>query len=270
MMNQIHIRDLNFFSERFPERPCSWFEWVWDRQPRDSYLTVFTDRFLSEALSSGSEHKVAVLFEPVVVDPQIYRFVEQHHDAFDFVCTFDERLAGTENFVYYPYGTTWIDEGYRGVNIKMKNLSMIASDKRFTHGQRLRHVVADRFKDRIEGLFGRGYKPIAKKIDGLAYYRYSIAIENCAVNSYFSEKIMDCFLTGTVPIYWGFPKAHEFFDPDGMILFESLDGLDAAIGSLGEEDYERRLPAVKRNFEAALEYVSFEKHLWRSCFRRFF
>lgn len=269
-MNHVHIRDLNFFSEKHPERPCEWFEWVWDRNPQDNYLTVFTDRFLPEALKNGSEHKVAVLFEPVVVDPQMYQFVERNHDVFDFVCTFDERLAGTENFVYYPYGTTWIHERYRGVYTKMKNLSMVASDKRFTHGQRLRHVVADRFKDQIDGLFGRGYKPIQNKVDGLAYYRYSIAIENCAVDSYFSEKLMDCFLTGTVPIYWGFPKAAEFFDPEGMIVFKSPEDLDGVIDTIGEEDYERRLPAVKRNFERAQKYISFERHLWGNCLKRFF
>lgn len=269
-MNQVHIRDLNFFSEKYPERPCEWFEWVWDRKLQDNYLTVFTDQYLHEALGNGSQHKVAVLFEPPVVSPEIYQFVEQHHDAFDYVCTFDERLLGKGNFVYYPYGTTWIHEGYRGVYTKVKNLSMVASDKRFTHGQRLRHAVADRFRSNIEGLFGRGYNPIQNKVDGLAHYRYSIAVENCDINSYFSEKLMDCFLTGTVPIYWGFPKVLEFFDPEGIILFKDPVELDRVISTLSEDDYQMRLPAVQRNFERAQEYISFEKHLWETTLHLFF
>ena len=32
---------------------------------------------------------------------------------------------------------------------------------------------------------------------------FHIAIENVSQRSYFSEKLLDCFLTRTVPVYWG-------------------------------------------------------------------
>jgi len=181
------------------------------------------------------------------------------------VCTFDERFAGKANFLYYPYGTTWIHDGERAVYTKTKNLSIIASDKRFTHGQCIRHEVVARFRTKIDGVFGRGYQPIEHKVEGLAPYRYSITVENCNINSYFSEKLIDCFMTGTIPIYWGFGKVTDFFDTRGVLTFSSPEELAFILDRISPEDYESRIDAVRDNFQRALEYLSFEKHLWKDC-----
>ena len=44
--------------------------------------------------------------------------------------------------------------------------------------------------------------------------QFSIATENAAVDNYFTEKLMDCFLTKTVPIYYGSSNIGEFFIRD--------------------------------------------------------
>lgn len=269
-MNQVHIRDINFFSEKYPERPCECFEWVWDRNQCDNHVTVFTDQFLHEAESSKSAHKVAVLFEPPTVSPEIYDFAAKHHTDFDYVCTFSDDLSGKENFLFYPYGTTWVHEGERGIHQKSKLLSIIASNKRFTYGQRLRHELVSRHRDRINGLYGNGYQPIKDKIEGLQDFMYSIAMENCDMNSYFSEKLMDCFLTGTIPIYWGFSRVSEFFDPNGIITFNNVDEVEEILDSLSPDDYQSRMKAVEYNYHKAYEYIDFEKHLWEGCLKRFF
>jgi hypothetical protein len=53
---------------------------------------------------------------------------------------------------------------------------------------------------------------LINKIDGLIDYKYSIAIENCAENNYFTEKITDCILTDTTPIYYGCPNIELFLN----------------------------------------------------------
>ena len=50
------------------------------------------------------------------------------------------------------------------------------------------------------------------KKQGLEEYEFSIAIENCVEWDYFSEKLTDCFLTDTTPIYYGCPNINRFFD----------------------------------------------------------
>ena len=96
------------------------------------------------------------------------------------------------------------------------------------------------------GLNGR----VPYKEMGLNDYCFSVAMENARSPGYFTEKILDCFATGTVPIYYGAPDIGDFFNPDGII--ELTDGLDPSL--LDRDRYERMLPAVCDNFERCLQY----------------
>ena len=51
---------------------------------------------------------------------------------------------------------------------------------------------------------------LKNKKDGLRDYKFSIAIENCIEENYFTEKIIDCILTDTTPIYFGCPNIHNY------------------------------------------------------------
>jgi hypothetical protein len=96
--------------------------------------------------------------------------------------------------------------------------------------------------------FGHGVRPLADKWDGLAPYRYSIAIENSQVPHYWTEKIADCFLAGTIPIYWGCPNITDYFPSDAMIQLESLDPHRVSAQLKAEatvEGYHRRLDALR-------------------------
>jgi hypothetical protein len=96
--------------------------------------------------------------------------------------------------------------------------------------------------------FGHGVRPLADKWDGLAPYRYSIAIENSQVPHYWTEKIADCFLAGTVPIYWGCPNIGDYFPSDAMIRLESLDprlSSEQVQAEATVEGYRRRLDALR-------------------------
>jgi hypothetical protein len=57
-----------------------------------------------------------------------------------------------------------------------------------------------------------------------------------------------------VPIYWGCPTLGEFFDLEGIILFNTLEELGGILQNLSVEEYEKRLPAIHRNFELAANY----------------
>ena len=56
--------------------------------------------------------------------------------------------------------------------------------------------------------------PDTTKWDGLEKYKYSISIENCCKDNYFSEKFTDCILSWTVPIYYGCPNIDKYFPKD--------------------------------------------------------
>ena len=98
-------------------------------------------------------------------------------------------------------------------------------------------------------------KEIPSKIDALRDYMFSVSIENVSCDdNYFSEKIIDCFITGTVPIYHGCTNIGEFFDMRGILYFENQEQLDKIIDSLTPEKYESMLEYVKINYEKALKW----------------
>jgi hypothetical protein len=58
---------------------------------------------------------------------------------------------------------------------------------------------------RLAGLQYASYGgPVADKYEVLSRYRFNICYENAyGIDGYITEKIFDCFLAGTVPIYLG-------------------------------------------------------------------
>lgn len=227
-------------------------------------ISIFTDRSLDEVKHTSSRVNVAWLLESPAVHADIYsRFNSwSFRRKFDYILTFDRRLLEkTRKANFYALGGCWIRQKDRRVHEKSKDCSIIASAKRDLQGQLLRHQIIDAFKDGLD-VFGSGYSPLANKIDGLAKYRYSIVVENCRSDYYFTEKLIDCLVTGTIPIYWGCPSIEKFFNPKGILAFENLDDLKNLLELATPEYYENQIHAVKENFEAALAFTIPEDYIY--------
>lgn len=146
------------------------------------------------------------------------------------------------------------------VNVpKQKLLSVVCSDQTWLPGHKLRYAFVNKlighFKDRLD-VFGKGFNPIADKYDALAPYKYSIAIENSVIPSYFTEKIADCFLTHTVPLYYGCPDIEKYFNSASHVLLDPRD-LNRSIATiewlLEADPYDNYLDALK---QAKQDYLS--------------
>jgi hypothetical protein len=212
-------------------------------------------------------------------DRRIYNAILENYDKFDAVLTFDrELLKKVPNAIFLPptevtqfnrlpnphghppYKSDLIDtyeipEGTYQIYPKDKLVSAIVSSKAFLPGHVKRLEFIKAIQTKID-LFGRGMgKEIPSKVDALRDYMFSVAIENVSCDdNYFSEKIMDCFLTGTVPIYHGCTNIGEFFDMRGILYFENQEQLDEIIDSLTPEKYESMLEYVKINYEKAIQW----------------
>lgn len=90
---------------------------------------------------------------------------------------------------------------------------------------------------------------------------FHVAIENSKYNNYFTDKILDCFATKTLPIYWGAPNIGDFYNSDGIISFNDEDELVEILNKLTPEDYYSRLEAIEQNYELAKEQGFFFKRL---------
>ena len=107
---------------------------------------------------------------------------------------------------------------------KPRRLSWITSNKHHRPGHTLRLTFLDRLKGAVEfDLFGRGFRPIEDKWDGLAPYRYSLAVENFSGPHYWTEKAADCFLAWTMPIYFGCTNLAEYFPRESYVAIDIRD-----------------------------------------------
>lgn len=103
-------------------------------------------------------------------------------------------------------------------------------------------------------VFGNGYRPVPLKEDMMRDYMFQVVVENSSVKGYFTEKIMDCFATGVVPIYWGCTNIGEFFNTDGILTFKNLTELQKILDSLSENYYSQLEEAIQDNFHRFRQY----------------
>jgi hypothetical protein len=89
---------------------------------------------------------------------------------------------------------------------------------------------------------------------------FSVAIENATYKSCFTEKILDCFATGTIPIYLGPKDIGDFFNKDGIIILD--DCFD--INSLTPELYYSKIDAIRENFELCKKYLFVEDYMYEN------
>jgi len=83
---------------------------------------------------------------------------------------------------------------------------------------------------------------------------FSVTIENSQYETYWTEKILDCFVTGTVPVYHGAPDLPDYFNMDGVIILD--DKFDPA--QLTTDLYVSKKDAIKDNFERAIKFEIIE------------
>ena len=196
--------------------------------------------------------------EPEAVHGYHMKLMRLYHRRFHRVLTCNQALIeAIPNALHYVYGSTWVSTKNLD-RTKSKQLSLIASAKRVYEGHRLRHATVDWVRENnIEAdILGRGYKPFTMKSDGLAPYRYSIVIENVRERSFFTEKLIDCLLCDTVPIYWGAPDIGDYFDTSGMLICNDLDDIKAAVKGLSDSDFKSRGPAILKNRDTAAQYAN--------------
>ncbi len=239
---------------------------IFDRGHGPHKVSFYTDLDLDKVSDdTSSELKVAWLIESPEVHKDAYHKIQDPalYTLFDLVLTCDKTLLELDSrFTFTPVGGCWIPEPNRQLFTKTKDLSIIASNKTDLEGQRLRQEIIEKFSTQINGVFGRGYNEIDDKTDGLRNFRYSLVVENCRTDYYFTEKIIDCFATGTVPIYWGCPSISNFFDPGGIISFNNIEELNKILNEIGPEDYSKRLTSVHNNFSSYHTFAVTEDYIY--------
>lgn len=231
----------------------------WDRQTI-SNNTVYTDLHVKEAPAGST----VWLLEPRELISFAYEEVEKNASKYKTIWTHDVTILNKfNNAKFVPLGGCWIKETDRKIYEKTKNFSIIASTKQYLPGHKLRHDVVKAAEGHID-VYGNGYTYIPYKLDGLKDYKYHFAIENTKKDFWFTEKLIDCLQTGTIPIYWGCPSIEKYFNIDGFIIFNDLIELKEKLKLCTPEYYESKKEAIADNFERSKKFILAEDWIYEN------
>jgi len=104
--------------------------------------------------------------------------------------------------------------------------------------------------------FGKGTNFLEDKWDGIAPYKYSIAIENSSIDDYWTEKISDVFLAYSLPFYFGCTNIDKYFPKESYIWIDISNpkkALDTMREAIENNEYEKRLEFIKEARELVLD-----------------
>ncbi len=236
-----------------------------------SGVSVFLDAFIDKQyLHYKSEFNVALLIESKGVKPDVYKKLFDLEEEFDLILTHDaEVLINFEHKArFIAADTITTHPKYYGVDKsrKIKEISFNFSNKMLTPGHKLRHTISKDNEIKNNKLIhqlgsGPQGKRISEKGEMVEPYKFSIVIENSNYPYYFTEKIMDCFISGTVPIYWGCDTIGKFFDDGGILKFSTLSELKAHLDKISADPiglYESMNLSIKNNYQIVKDYLYFD------------
>lgn len=280
---QVNLFDMSYYLECY-DIPTK-FTYCYEQTTGEFDMTIMCDtaikRYVNGEFSVQTDGPiVARLFEQrEYFNNELRDIVLNNHDKFDVVLTYDKSLLNSIpnakflpplmvthfNMLPNPVGinpsksekieTYELPDDVFQIYPKSKLVSAISSNKAILPGHRNRLDFINSIRGKVD-LYGRGMgAELPSKLDGLRDYMFSVAIENIECDDYyFTEKITECFLTGTVPIYHGCVNIGEFFDTRGILYFKTKEELQHIIDNLTPAKYTEMLPYIQANFEACYKW----------------
>lgn len=268
-MVKINMLSRNFAHDKgsTANKPPVNIEWAFNSY--DNPISVYLDNDVMRGVQDKSNGKPSFLWliESRKFDGGAIDSIKNNLDAvvetYEQIWTHNQELLALHpKFKWAPaYGSYITDFG---IHPKTKLVSMIVSAKRWTRQHEIRHDFAVANKDKID-VYGRGTLEIAKKEQGLNDYMFSFAAENDTYDTYFTEKILDCFATGTIPIYMGTPRIVEHFNADGILFFDGSYDLS----TLTPELYYSKMDAIKDNYERVQSYSVLDDWLFENYLKHY-
>lgn len=225
---------------------------------KDTPISIFSDYTPTLEELQINPYNILVLQEPNQLFG-LHDWAIQNSEYFSCILTWGQSILDTcENAMLFPFGTTFLHakDKYKELrNLKKQfEISFLCGPKKLIEGHRLRHHIWSKQNELtvpLKFIFEGDKAPCFE------HSMFHIAVENSQNKNYFTEKIVDAFLTNTVPIYWGCPNIGDFFDERGIIILKSREEFVSLVNNLTEEDYYSRREYIEYNREVALYYAEY-------------
>tara|TARA_R110000803_G_scaffold188348_1_gene250739 strand:- start:2542 stop:3354 length:813 start_codon:yes stop_codon:yes gene_type:complete len=193
------------------------------------------------------------------------KWVIENHKNFDIILTYEnDVLDNCDNSHFMPFGSTWImdyDFGYKRFCV-----SNLVGNKNITVGHMLRSIIHTNQndiripKDFYVSRFGgpnimSGNKILGQTKNPLFNSQFHICIENSKQSNLFTEKLIDCLITKTVPIFYGCDNISDFFNVKGFFIVNNLEDVLGVCNSLTETTYSEMVTHIEDNYNTSLKYA---------------
>ncbi len=225
-----------------------------------------------ESVSMPEGNTIIVLSEPEYVRSYAPAYLSQY----DWILTWRADIPGTNIIRSHCVDGWWIKRTYDQLKKdeprKTGVLAVVASDKTALELHRQRFAFINRlighFKDRIDvygSIQGSGHY-CDDKYRALAPYKYSLAIEADRFPDYWTEKIADCYLCETMPLYYGCPNIGDYFPSGSFVPIDLLDykaSIRAIEQALEEDAYGKGRELILQSKQRVLDEYQVYPHLVR-------
>ena len=231
---------------------------------------------------SNKKPNVYVQVEPSIILNHT-SYLLDNYTKYHTILTYDhDVLMSCSNARFYIVSDCWISpQYYNSIDVLKKQfkISTLAGSKYMNSAkghlfrQTIHHqqntlkeypIVFFRSSVQIPRIMDYGNNPLLTTKDELFdTFQFAIIIENSEQRNYFTEKLIDCLITKTIPIYYGCPNIHQFFDTTGWIILESDDIsiLTSKLVALDSLYYAKYNDIIEKNFIKAKEYSNFYKNV---------
>lgn len=249
---------------------CSWdlnFDIKHEKQ-----IELYVDKIPTNITPNNVVRFVFLLEPPEILNLSKQAINGYNSGYYNYLFTHNQNLLDTiKNSYVFPLASTWI-KNYDFPE-KRFEISALVGGKRMAEGHILRqklwfreNKIENPTKFFLSGNFGgiQNYNnnPIlGDSKNPLFDSQFHICIENTKRKNWFTEKLIDCLETKTVPIYYGCPNIGEWFDERGFIIVNDLKEIIETCNKLTPEIYEKMLPYVEYNFKKSKDYTDVAKRL---------
>lgn len=235
-------------------------------------VEVYIDEFSREPIPEGTI-RIVMLEEPR--RGTLFWLVQNHPQCYDVVLTYEDEILQTNPKArLFRCADTWV-AGCVPPYKKFAVSTVVGGKKDIRMaGYAMRHELYERRKEiniSTDFYLSNNYKWAEADYNNalilgdtktiLFDCMFHVAIENRAMKHYFSEKLLDCFQTRTIPIYCGCENVEDYFNIDGIFKVKSVDEIISVCNSLTPEDYEKRTGAMEENFQLAQSRISYLEQL---------
>ncbi len=242
----------------------------------DLFVFFYFDiQWYKKVCSLKSAKLAYIAFEPPVVDSNNsekgLRFLKRY---FDYIITWNDDLIDDKYFFkfMYPYIFTWEESRFALSPDEFDKKSLICniSGNKTSIGKNElyteRRKIIEYYDTREDfGLFGIGWDNGNRKYrayqgttdnkkNTYSGYKYAVCLENMkGIKGYITEKILDCFCAGIIPIYVGASNCVSYI-PDNCYIhyesFETIEQLDNYIIGVDYEMYRDMLNNIRNYLES--------------------